>query len=102
MASAQRATSAMWRAVEIFFRKMIRWALHCKRDIRTSLLYVLSDSPSVQLLTFKRCLRLFEKLDDPNSEERFVGKIKKGILDLPLHEKNLLGPNMFTFWPEFV
>ena len=56
----------------------------------------------MQLLTFKRCLRFFEKLDDPNSEERFVGKIKKGILDLPLHEKNLLGPNMFTFWPEFV
>lgn len=102
IASSQRATCVMWRAVEIFFRKMLRWSLKCKRDIRTSFLYLLADSPSVQVLTFKRCLRFFSKLEDPSTETRFVGEILNGISNLPFSERSLLGPNMFVFWPEFV
>jgi hypothetical protein len=77
--NAQRANCSAWRAVEIFFRKMLRWALKCKRDIRSSVLYLISDSPSIQVLTFKRCLRFFSNLENPNVEPRFVGKVMKGV-----------------------
>lgn len=62
IANASHATCATWRTIEVFFRKMLRWALKCKRDIRNSVLYILADCTSVQLLVFKRCLRFFDKL----------------------------------------
>ncbi len=50
LSNARLGTSAqkkLWLECEVHLRHMLRWAVACKRDIRTSLIYIASNCPSV-------------------------------------------------------
>ncbi len=57
------ACSRVFRDVEDFGRDMLRWALRAPRGSRNSVLYVVSNSASVQLLCHKACWRFFHSLE---------------------------------------
>ncbi len=61
----------------MLLRRMIRWSIRCPRSVRSSVLYLLGNCPSVQLLALKRCTRFFRKCtpsDDLLEDKiRFVG-----------------------------
>jgi hypothetical protein len=72
---------------------MLRWALRLKRDTRLSLLYILANSPSLQLLGKKSCLRFFQSLEStPRFASEFVNKVHQRI------EHRLLGTSPIIWW----
>jgi hypothetical protein len=94
------AANADWYDIEVFYRKMIRWAMKCQRNIRTSVLYAVSGCSTVQSLVLKKCVRYFDKLS-AESEPRFVNLVYQSIVEQSI-SVNELGMNMFNFWPNFL
>ena len=54
----------VWNKIDLFMRKLIRWALYIKYDTRIELLHILANLPSAQTLALKRFIRYFNKLSD--------------------------------------
>jgi hypothetical protein len=57
------ATGQAFREAEDAARGFLRWAVRATCDTRNSVLYVLGNSASVQLLCHKQCWRFFQGLD---------------------------------------
>ena len=63
--------------------------------IRSSLLAVLSNCPTVQVLVYKRCHRYFRKVEDePRFITHFVQAVRSNV------EDNLYGFNIISYWPQ--
>ena len=91
--SALEPTNLIFAKAEIFFRKMLRWALNVEMDKRSSFLYVTSNHPTVQVLAQKAVFRFFKSMSDhPRFVTTFVKKISSGI------DPELLGTSTITWW----
>ncbi len=86
------AHAKLWIDCETHLRNMLRWAMMCKRDIRTSLLYISSNCPTAQVLALKRMFRYSCGLD---KNPRLITTIRENILPA---ERSLYGPNFFSYW----
>ena len=58
------ASGRAFRDAEDLARELMRWALNAKCDVRNSVLYVLGNCTSVQLLCHKQCWRFFDNLEN--------------------------------------
>ena len=89
------AMRQLWYDAEVHLRAMLRWALRAEIDVRSSLLYLLGNCPTVQLLVLKRCLRYFRKLEGSQRfVHQFIDAVRTNIDD------TLLGTSVISFWPE--
>ena len=57
------ATGKAFREAEDAARGFLRWAVRATCDTRNSVLYILSNSASVQLLCHKQCWRFFQSVE---------------------------------------
>lgn len=89
-------SSAAFKAAEEFIRECLRWALRVKGDVRSSLLHVVGNSESVQLLCHKQCWRFFVGLEShPRAATDIVRTIQQNGTVPPEH----WGTNTIRWWP---
>lgn len=74
------AAHADWYELEVFYRRMIRWAMKCHRNIRTSVLYAVSGCATIQALVLKKCVRYCDKLS-AEVQPRFVNLVYQSIVE---------------------
>ncbi len=80
-------------SAEVFIRDMLRWAVGADRDMRSSMLYVISNSTTLQLLCQKHCFRFFRSLARwPRFATQFVERVSRTI------DIDLLGVSTLTWW----
>ena len=91
--SALDHANLIFSKAEVFFRRMLRWALSIDMDKRTSFLYVLANQTTAQVVAQKAVYRFFKSVQDhPRFITNFVDKISKGI------EPTYLGSSTITWW----
>ena len=91
--SALDHTNSVYSKAEIFFPRMLRWALNIEMNKRNSFLYVISNQVTVQVLAQKAVFRFFKSLSDhPRFISKFVEKIGQGI------EYEFLGASTISWW----
>lgn len=90
-------TNAVFSKAEIFARKMLRWIFNIEYDTRKSILYVISNQTTLQLLAQKAVYRFFKSLNDhPRFTTKFISKIRTGI------DPELLGTSTITWWDQVI
>ena len=91
------ASSSTFREAEDLARDLLRWALHAHCDTRNSVLYVLGNSESVQLLCHKQCWRFFRSLEQhPRAATEFIRQIQQNGTIPPEH----WGASTIRWWPD--
>ena len=71
------ASNRTFLELESFGRDLLRWALRSPMGTRNSLLYVLGNSESVQLLCHKQCWRFFRGLEThPRAASQLIQQIQ--------------------------
>lgn len=82
---------------ERFANDVIRWALNVKRDTRVSVLHLLGNCESLQLLTHKQCFRFFKGLENhPRAASGYVQQIQR----CDAVDAAKWGVNTITWWPQ--
>lgn len=86
----------MFERAEILLRRMLRWALKgIAIDTRCCLLYLVSNSTTLQVLSQKFCVRFFKSVQDhPRFITQFISSFKSEI------EPELLGRSTLLWWDE--
>ena len=84
----------VWNKIDLFVRKLIRWALYIKLDTRIELLHIVANLPSAQILALKRFIRYFSKLSD---KSRHVSE----CFDQLNQPSGIVANNTFRFFTEF-
>lgn len=74
----------LWYECECHLRKMIRWALNFKRDIRCSLLFLAANAPTLQVLMLKRLTRFFQSA---TAHPRFITRVINQMRDTDTHHE---------------
>ena len=73
MGMTMQSSSSVFREAEDFARDLLRWAVHAHCDTRNSVLYVLGNGESIQLLCHKQCWRFFRSLEQhPRAASQFI------------------------------
>jgi hypothetical protein len=86
-------TNVVFSKAEIFARKMLRWVFNVENDTRKSIMYVVSNQTTVQILAQKAVYRFFKSLEEnPRFTTSFISKIRTGI------DPDLLGTSTITWW----
>ena len=90
------ASDREFRKAEDLTRDFIRWALRAKCDTRVSMLYLLSNCESLQLLCHKACWRFFRGLETyQRAATDTVHLIRSNRTIPPEH----WGSNTIRWWP---
>lgn len=85
----------VWKEAEVQLRHMLRWAMVAPVNMRSSMLYVAGNCPTVQALVYKRCLRYFNSIE---THPRFVTKFKHGLCSSI--DATLVGPCSLYWWQD--
>ncbi len=86
-------TNAVFSKAEIFARKMLRWVFNFPQDTRKSLIYVVSNQTTIQILAQKAVFRFFRSIEEhPRFITTFISKIRSSI------DPEFLGTSTITWW----
>ena len=86
-------TNAVFSKAEIFARKMLRWVFNFPKDTRKSVLYVVSNQTTIQILAQKAVFRFFKSIEEhPRFITTFISKIRSSI------DPEFLGTSTITWW----